>query len=43
MKQNTNISLELLFLNDLLRIRVIDQEIYDKAVTKINANQAQAA
>jgi hypothetical protein len=43
MKQSTNISLELLLLNDLLRTRVIDQEIYDNAVAKINASQAQAA
>ena len=43
MKEKTNISLELLLLNDLLRPKVIDKEIYDKAVTKINARQAQAA
>ena len=43
MKEKTNISLELLLLNDLLRTKVIDKEIYDKAVAKINANQAQAA
>lgn len=43
MKEKTNISLELLLLNDLLRTKVIDKEIYDKAVTKINANQARAA
>ena len=38
MKEKTNISLELLLLNDLLRTKVIDKEIYDKAVAKINAN-----
>lgn len=43
MKEKANISLELLLLNDLLRTKVIDKEIYDKAVAKINANQAQAA
>ena len=43
MKEKTNISLELLLLNDLLRTKVIDKEIYDKAVDKINANQSQAA
>ena len=43
MKEKTNISLELLLLNDLLRAKVIDKEIYDKAVAKINANLNQAA
>lgn len=43
MKEKASISLELLLLNDLLRTKVIDKEIYDKAVAKINANQAQAA
>ena len=43
MKEKTNISLELLLLNDLLRTKVIDKEIYDKAVAKINANQVQEA
>lgn len=42
MKEKANISLELLFLNDLLRTEVIDKEIYDKAVAKINANLNQA-
>ena len=35
MKEKTNISLELLLLNDLLRTNVIDKEIYDRAVQKI--------
>ena len=43
MKEKTNISLELLLLNDLLRTKVIDKEIYDKAVAKINTTQNQAA
>lgn len=43
MKEKANISLELLLLNDLLRTEVIDKEIYDKAVAKINANLNQAA
>ena len=43
MKEKTNITLELLLLNDLLRTKVIDKENYDKAVAKINANQARAA
>lgn len=43
MKEKTNISLEILLLNDLLRTKVIDKEIYDNAVAKINASQAQAA
>lgn len=34
-KNKTMISLELLFLNDLLRTKVIDKDIYDKAVQKI--------
>ena len=42
-EKKTNISLELLLLNDLLRTKVIDKEIYDKAVAKINASQAQVA
>lgn len=43
MKEKTNISLELLLLNDLLRTKVIDKDIYDKAVAKINASKDQAA
>ena len=43
MKEKATISLELLFLNDLLRTKVIDKEIYDKAVAKINASKDQAA
>ena len=36
MNQNDiNISLELLLLNDLLRAKAIDKEIYDKAAQKI--------
>ena len=42
MKEKTNISLELLLLNDLLRTKVIDNDIYDKAVAKINASKDQA-
>jgi hypothetical protein len=42
-EKKSNISLELLLLNDLLRTEVIDKEIYDKAVAKINTIQAQAA
>ncbi len=34
-KSQTNISLELLLLNDLLRTNVIDKSIYDKAAQKI--------
>lgn len=45
MKENTNISLQILMLNDLLYTNVIDKDIYDKAVQKIEAinNQHQAA
>lgn len=42
---STNISLELLLLNDLFRTNVIDKEIYDKAAQKIEAikNENRAA
>ena len=43
MKEKANISLELLLLSDLLRTKVIDKEIYDKAVAKINRIENQAA
>lgn len=45
MRENTNISLQILMLNDLLRTNVIDKDIYDKAVQKIESikNQPQAA
>jgi hypothetical protein len=36
-KERTNISLELLLLNDLLRTKAIDKEIYDKAAQKIKS------
>lgn len=38
-ENTTKISLELLILNDLLRTKAIDKDIYDNAVAKINANQ----
>lgn len=43
--QKTNVSLQLLMLNDLLRTNVIDKDIYDRAVAKINSikTEAQAA
>ena len=34
-EKKTKISLELLLLNDLLRTKAIDKEIYDKATQKI--------
>ena len=34
-KRNTNIPLEILFLNDLLRVNAIDQNIYDLAQSKL--------
>lgn len=37
MRENTNVSLEFLLLNDLLQANVIDKEIYDKAIQKIEA------
>ena len=44
-EQKTNISLELLLLNDLLRTNAIDKDIYDKAAQKIVSikNDKQAA
>ena len=35
MEESTNISLEILLLNDLLHSEIIDKEIYNKAVLKI--------
>lgn len=35
MEESTNISLEILLLNDLLHSEIIDREIYNKAVQKI--------
>lgn len=35
MKENLNISLEILLLNDLYLTKVIDKEIYDKATQKL--------
>ena len=37
MKEDISISLQLLFLNDLLYRKVIDQTIYNKAIQKITA------
>lgn len=43
MNQNkTTISLEFLLLNDLLRVKAIDKEIYDKAVQMIISIKEQA-
>lgn len=35
MKEKTTISLEILLLNDLLRTKVIDMDLYEKAAKKI--------
>lgn len=35
MKENTQISLQLLLLNDLLHTNAIDKELYDQAAQKI--------
>lgn len=43
MKDRVNISLELLVLNDLLRLKIIDKEIYDKAVLQIQNTKLQVA
>lgn len=44
-EKNTVISLEILLLNDLLRAKAIDKDIYDKATQKIVAikNEQKAA
>ena len=38
MKENANISLQLLLINDLLRTKVIDKDMYDRALTKITSS-----
>ena len=38
MTENANILLQLLLLNDLLRAKVIDKDIYDRALTKITSS-----
>ena len=40
--KNTNFSLQLLLLNDLLRTEAIDQDTYDKAVQKIKSDKQAA-
>lgn len=35
--KDTNISLQLLLLNDLLRTGTIDKDVYDKAVVRISS------
>ena len=42
-KEKINVSLEILILNDLLRAKVIDKDIYDKAVQKIESVKATQA
>jgi hypothetical protein len=37
MKNEANISMEILLLNDLLNTNVIDRNLYDKAIEKIIA------
>ena len=37
MQKKTNISLQLLMLNDLLRANIINKDIYNRAVEKINS------
>lgn len=39
-KEKITVSLEILILNDLLRAKVIDKDIYDKAVQKIESVKA---
>lgn len=42
MKKSTKASLQLLMLNDLLRTNVIDKDIYNRAVDKINSIKTEA-
>ena len=42
-KEKITVSLEILILNDLLRAKVIDKDIYDKAVQKIESVTATQA
>ncbi len=42
-KEKITVSLEILILNDLLRAKVIDKDIYDKAVQKIESVKAPKA
>jgi hypothetical protein len=42
-KEKITVSLEILILNDLLRAKVIDKDIYDKAVQKIESVKATQA
>lgn len=37
MEKNTNISLQILILNDLYHTHTIDRSIYDKAIQKLTA------
>ncbi len=41
MKEKTSISLKLLLLNDLLNTNVIDKELYEKALHKIDTENKQ--
>ena len=41
-EKNTNTSLQILMLNDLLRTNAIDKDIYDRAVAKINSIKKEA-
>ena len=43
MDEKKKISLEILILNDFLRLEIIDKNIYDQAITKINSMQEKAA
>lgn len=38
----TNITIQILMLNDLLQTKVIDQDIYDKAIVKIYSTDTDA-
>ncbi len=39
LKDNTKLSLAILLLNDLLKNKAIDEDIYNKAVKRINAKK----
>ena len=38
-KEKTELSLEILVLNDLLRTNTIDQDLYDKALKKLSSSE----
>ncbi len=39
LKEKTDLSLEVLLLNDLLRMKAIDKDTYDKAIRKLSSTE----